>query len=1028
MEQNMILSKFSIKRPVAMTALIIVLILAGFNSYRRIGLNNMPEIDAPFVTITTVYPGASPAEIEVDIAKKIEDAVSNIDGLKHLNSTCMENICITSLEFQLSVDSDVAAADVRDKLSLILNDLPDGAELPKTVKFDVNAKPVVTLLLSGDLPVDKLYDYADEELADRLSAIAGVADVQVRGGEELELHVTIDKNRLTAAGLNTAMILKQLALNNIKIPSGTIKTGQSEASVTFDAEFKNFAEIGALELGAGKNGKIYLQDIAEIKMISKEKRTQAFYNGKPAVNIKIIKKGEVNAVRVVERIRRTVNELRNSHSIPGGMKLVWFTDDGEFIQASVSDAWSSIFIGIVLTALILFIFLHELRSTLIVALTMPISIIITFAAMRYFNYTFNNSTLLALGTSVGVLVTNSIVVVENIIKKLHAGFSPAVAAADGTGEVALPVFASAMTNVVVFVPIAMMSTLVGRYFIPFAVTITSATLVSLFVSFTMTAMLSSKLLRSKMPEHKALMKWYVTHWNRFYQWLDDVYAHSLQRCSKYPWLILTGIALLFFFTLAVIAPRVGMAFFPESDRGEFIVKLEYPSYYNIDANIKRTLALEEKLHNLPEVRSTSVLIGKVQGILGQVSEGVHLAEVVLTTSGKNERTLDMDAMREMIRNSMKHETDVIVTVNVPGMVAGASSDIQLEIAGNNLPELEQLGRTASVLAVKSGKMSDVDTSIRAGKPEVKIIPKRSILHDMKLPAELLGRIFRSNIEGVKVGTYKIGARSYDIRVELKQESGIKQLNEFTLMSQKGRPLSIESVATIKNSTMPIQISRAEKKRIIKIFANPAPGVALGDAVAALTREVKTILPQGFSMRFGGKVEKMQEAQFDFLEAIIIASLLTYLLIAAILESWIQPFMILLTIPLALIGLFFALWIAGMPLSMMGLLGAVMLIGIVVNNAILIIDNVIILRAKGIPPKAAMLESAKEKFRPIVMTSIAAIIGISPMAFGSGLGSEMRSSCGIGVIGGLVSSTVLSLYVIPLIYILFVKDKKNKISK
>jgi HAE1 family hydrophobic/amphiphilic exporter-1 len=643
--------------------------------------------------------------------------------------------------------------------------------------------------------------------------------------------------------------------------------------------------------------------------------------------------------------------------------------------------------------------------------------------MRYFNYTFNNSTLLALGTSVGVLVTNSIVVVENIIKKLHAGLSPAVAAADGTGEVALPVFASAMTNVVVFVPIAMMSTLVGRYFIPFAVTITAATLVSLFVSFTMTAMLSAKLLRSKMPGHNAVMKWYITHWNRFYQWLDDIYAHSLQRCTKYPWLILAGIALLFLFTLIVVAPRVGMAFFPESDRGEFIVKLEYPSYYNIDANIKRTLALGKRLRNLPEVKASSILIGKVQGTLGQVSEGVHLAEVVLITSGKNERTMNMDEMREMIRNALKNETDVIVTVNVPGMIGGSSSDIQLEIAGSNLPELEKLGRKAAVLAVKSGIMSDVDTSIRAGKPEIKIVPKRSILHDMKLPAELLGRIFRSNIEGVKVGTYKIGARSYDIRVELQKENGLQQLNEFTFMSKEGRPLSIESVATIKNSMIPIQISRAEKKRIIKVFANPAPGVALGDAVTALSHAVKAILPQGYSMRFGGKVEKMQEAQLDFLEAIIIASLLTYLLIAAILESWIQPFMILLTIPLALIGLFWALLFAGMPLSMMGLLGAVMLIGIVVNNAILIIDNVLVLRAKGIAPKLAMLESAKEKFRPIVMTSIAAIIGITPMAFGSGLGAEMRSSCGIGVIGGLVSSTILSLYVIPLIYILFVKDKK-----
>lgn len=1020
----MILSNFSIKRPVAMTVIVIAMLFVGINSYRKIGLNNMPDIDVPYVTVTTVYPGASPEEIEVDVAKKIEDAVSNVDSLKHVHSNCMENICITVLEFYLSVDVDVAGVDVRERIDLILDDLPEDVESPKILKFDPNSKPVITLLLTGNKPIDTLYDYADEILSDRLSTITGVAEVQISGGEELEVHITIDKNKLAANGLNIAQVIDKLAMNNLKIPSGTLGDNIMEVSVSFDAEFKDFDEIRSLEIENNNHGRIYLGDIAAVKMVPKEKRTKAYYNGQPAVNLKIIKKSEANAVKVAGRVKQVVDEIKTTSSIPGGMELVWFTDDAEFIQASVSDAWSNVFMGIALTAFILFIFLHEIRSTMIVTFTIPASVIITFAVMRYFDYTFNNSTLLAIGTSTGILVTNSIVVIENIFKKLHAGAVPEEAASTGTGEVALPVFASAMTNVVVFVPIAMMSTIVGRYFTPFAVTMTAATLVSLFISFTMTPILSAFLLKRRMPRHKRLMRLYTEFWNRYYAELEKFYDFSLKKLNKSPRTALIAVFVVFLLVFIYIVPNVGMAFFPENDRGEFIVKIEYPSYYNIEVNTERTLAIEKRLRKLPEAKSTSTVIGKVQGILGQVSEGVYLAEITVKTTDKTSRCMNMEQMRTMFREELKNDTDCIVTVNIPIIVGGASSEIELEISGQNLEVLEKLGEKASDIAINSGIMTDVDNNIRIQKPEIRVLPKRPILQDMNIPAQLLGVVLRGNIEGIKVGTYKIKDRSYDIRVELEEQNGVEQLGEFSIMSDKGRPLNINTVANLKRETIPVQIARAEKRRIVKIFANSASGVALGDVVKYFKLKVGKILPQGYSMRFMGRVEVMEEAQMDFFEAIIIASVLTYLLIAAILESWTQPFIILLTLPLASVGLFTALFLAGKPLSMMGLLGAVMLIGIVVNNAILIIDNVILLRSRGMTPQMAMLKSAKEKFRPIIMTSIAAVIGIAPMALGTGLGSELRSGCGIAVIGGLISSTIFSLYIIPLAYIQFVKEKEN----
>lgn len=1024
----MFLSDFSIRRPVAMTAFIIVLLMAGFGAYRNLGLDNMPDIEIPYVSITTVYPGASPTEIEVDIAKKIEDAVSNVDGLKDVHSTCMENMCLTLLEFELSVDVDVAAVDVRERIDLIRDDLPPDAEDPKILKFDPNSKPIVTLLLTGDLPLDQLYDFADEELSDRLSTIQGVAEVQVAGGEELEMHVTLDKRKLAANNLNTAEVVAKLATANVKVPSGTIKDGVQEVSVTFDAEFKSLKDVEDLEVGKSGSGRIYIRDLGVARMVSKEKRTRAFYNGKPAVNLKIVKKGEANAVKVVNAVRAAVAKIKAGKMLPGGMDLLWFTDDGDFIKASVDDAWSSIGMGIVLTALILLLFLHELRSTFIVCLSMPASIVITFWFMQRFNYTFNNSTLLSLGTSVGVLVTNSIIVIENVFKKLHEGKDPRTAASEGTSEVALPVFASAATNVVVFVPIALMTTLVGRYFIPFAVTMTIATLVSLFISFTLTPILASRLLRAKMPKHRRLTGAFITAWNWAYDGCERLYSNSLRGCAHAPWAVLLLAFAMLVSTFLFVIPKVGMSFFPDNDRGEFIVKVEYPTDFNIDSSILRTLDIEARLRKLPDVLSTSTVVGKVQGTIGQVSEGVYLAEITVKTTGKNDRERSMAQIWDMLRDELKGDLNCVATVNVPSAIGGASSEIEMEVAGFNLAKLDDLALKSVAKAKPSGLLADLDTSVRPGKPEVRIKPKRAILQDMDVAPQTLGTLLRGNIEGIKVGTYKLGDRSLDIRVELQDQQGVSQLREFALKSVNGRPLGLETVADLKTSSMPIQIARAQKQRIVKLYANPASGVALGDAVKELKKEVGALLPLGYSSRFTGKVEKMESAQLDFLNAIVTAAILTYLLLAAVMESWVQPFIILLTIPLALIGLYLALYLTGQSFSMMGLLGAVMLIGIVVNNAILIMDNVIEMRKQGISAYEAMMVSAREKFKPIVMTSVAAVLGIWPMAAGSGLGSEMRASCGIAVIGGLISSTVLSLYVIPMLYVQFVGHRpKGKLA-
>ncbi len=1020
----MFLSRASVLRPVAMSCVIIVLVLFGLSSYQRLGLDSFPSVEIPYVSVTTIYPGASPAEIEVDVARRLEDAIGTINGLKVMKTTCMENVCQILLEFQLGQSVDIAAQDVRERIDKVKKDLPTAAEAPEISKFDPNATPVITLMLTGDLPLDTIYDYADDYLANRLSTITGVAEVQIAGGESLEARVTLDTEKLAACGLNVVQVLQKLGEANIKVPVGRIRQGAQEINVTYDSEFKNFEDLGALEVGTYQKKRVYLRDVATISMESEEKRSLAFYNGEPAVVLKIVKKGDANAVAMIDLVRQTVDEIDRDKLLPSGMKLIWVRDSGAFIKSSVDDAWSSIMIGVLLTALILFAFLHEIRSTFIIVVSMPVSIIISFWVMQMCGFTFNMFTLLALGTSVGTLVTNSIVVIENISKKLAEGCDPKTAADLGTGEVAVPVFASAMTNVVVFGPIAMMTSLVGRFLIPFAVTTTIATLASLFVSFTLTPILAASLLRKEMPEPGRLMKLFTRIWNGGYNWLAGWFNRSVELVCRHG-LITSLLALaLFIGTMIFVAPAVGMTFVPEDDQGEFIVKLEFPTDYSLESTLSRTMQVEKMIRQLPNVLRTATVVGKVQGTVGQASEGVYLAEITIVAKQKTERTENLDQMRTMLRDSLKNLSNCIVSVNIPSSAGGSSAQMELEVIGDDLNQIQNTAQLGANSLRAGGLGSDVDTSVRLGKPEIRIVPNRTVLQNLGLSSSNIGTLLRGSVDGIKQGTYKVGSRSFDIRVKLDEQKGYEQLPALAFCSIDGKPQSLDTISNLEPSTMPIQIIRTDRQRVAKIYANPASGVGLQELVDAAQQAVDPLLAPGDKIRFGGQVTTMSEAFADFGQAIILAIVLTYLLIAAIMESWIRPFLIMFTVPLALIGMELALYLAGLKLSIFGLLGFVMLIGIVVNNAILIMDDVVVNLGKGLDGVTAMRHAVKNKFRPILMTSIAAVLGIVPMAFGTGIGSETRASCGIAVIGGLVSSTVLALYVIPALYILFCKKPKS----
>ena len=1023
----MFLSRWSVNRPIAMTAFIIVLIMIGASLYSRISIDLLPNMEIPTILIRCEYKGASPTEIEVEVVKRIEDAISSIDGIQHITSSSLEDQGQVQVEFTMGTDVDIAATDIREALNRVRDDFPDGADEPRIRKIDTNASTVVQLLLVGDRTRDDLYDYAEDTLSDRFSAVAGVGEVRVYGGNEIQVHVLLDREKLISTNISINDIVAKLKASNVRKPLGRIEYDKGEKNVTFDGEFKDFEEIKSLEIGRHDGKRVYLRDIADVKLMGRDPRSRDFVNGKPAVRFNIVKKGEANAIEVIKGIRKLYERMNTSGTLPSGMSLFWFTDSGEFIQSSVDDAWTSIAIGIALTAALLFLFLHNPKSTFIVMISMPISVVVTFSVMAYLGYSFNIMTLLSLGCSVGVLVTNSIVVIENIFKRLEQGNTIKAAAEHGTAEVIAAVSASALTNVVVFVPVMMMTTLIGRMMVPFAGVMVGATLVSLFVSFTLTPILSCVLLKKKPGEEKKVSRLdrFFVFWDRGYDWLCARFNRSINWTANHAGIFLfatLAFALLVYF---FIVPQVGLSFLPFCDQGEIRIRFEFPTNYNLDATTAKIREAAEQLKKFDFIKGMVVSIGHANGTRGQVNAAVYMGQITLKTTGKGERRESIYDLQDMIRKELSHMDNCRITLAIPATFGGSGAEIRCVIHGPDLNVLESAEMRVLEKLPQLGLTRDLDSTWRERKPNINIVPNRTVLQNMGMTAEQFYQYMAGSLDGIEVGDFRSGARTFDIRVRNRKEPGERQLIQNAPAVKDANPLNTEVIAEIKEDARPVIINRYDKVRTSWIYANTAPGKPLGLVSDTMRQVAEEILPGGYGIRMSGNVERMHETNMEFMRVMVLASILTYLLIAAIMESWTKPLLIMFTIPLGFLGMYFTLYLAGMSMSMMGLLGGVMMIGIVVNNAILIMDECTnLMRNSGMAPRRAMLQAVKSKFRPIVMTSIASVAGMLPMAFGRGLGSELRASCGMGVVGGLLFASLMTLYVIPALFFVFCCRKKK----
>lgn len=1018
----MFLADASTKRPVAMSCLLIALVGLGLNSYRKLSLENLPATDIPYVTITTTWVGATPEDMEKDVAKHIEDAVSSLDGLKHIETTCLENVAVITLEFQLGTDVDIAAVDVREKVDGALEDLPDDAERPVIEKIDINAQSVIKLAVTGEATLEEKYDYVDNTLADQFSMLSGVGSVEIIGGNEREVHIELDRSRMAGAGLTTAEVVQVVAANVNSLPSGRVREQGTEVNVKFDAEYPAVEEIAAFEVVSRDGVRRTLGDLGTVRMTTDEVRQRAWFNGEECVILSIVKKGEANTVRLVDACRKKVGELQGS--LPGGMSLQVISDEASSIETTVSSTISDIVGGIILCAIILLFFLGDLRTTLIVCISMPLTIVVSFFFMQIAGQSLNTVTLLAVGLSVGILVSNSIVVLENVSTWMEKCADPWEAAAKGTGEMAISVFASAGTNVVVMLPLTMMWSLVGQILKPFALTTLVVNLVSIFISFTLTPILCALLLKPKSHRRQNALTRFMDKWTGAIRLLGEKYTLLLGWCARRRLVcfLATLFTVLLFWGTIKQAGRLGFTMMENSDKGRMLVSLEYPVNFDLQKTCDHVLRLAEEFSRLSDLENYAVTVGKKDSVGHGVTEAVYVAQIDLNFKSKLERTWTIAQRIEEIQKRLSTETNIYYTVAAPSDMGGISTPIEFSVAGKELDVLDEIGRKTRALVREVPGISTLDTTVREGKPQFLITPKRTEMRDVGLDSSTLGTLLRGNLEGIEAALYKSGDRSYDIRVKYAEEPGLDQVGQFMIPGKAGQPVLLTSVAEVTKRAIPVSINRKDKERVVWVSGTLGGTAALQTTQGELFRKIEenNVLPPGYARKVAGDAEYLSDAVADFGEAILLAAFLTYLTISAIMESFTRPFLILLTLPFGLIGIIWGLLLSGWNINILVMLGALMLIGVVVNAAILIVDRFSSLKKEGMASREAMILGAGVSFRAVLMVILASTLGMLPIALSTDIGSEMRAGIGAASTGGVAVAGILTIFVLPLIHCLFAK--------
>jgi HAE1 family hydrophobic/amphiphilic exporter-1 len=1002
-----------VKRPVLTTMLVVAFVVLGLYSYQRMVIELMPNVEFPFVIVTTVYPGASPGEVESQITKKVEDAVSTIANVKNLTSYSQENVSQVFIEFQLETDVDLDAIDVKDKVDAIQANLPENAEKSVISKFDFTAFPIIELAMAAPRPLERIYQVADKVVKDRLSRINGVASVDITGKRQREIRVEISPQKLRGYDLSLMDVVGVIAANNLNVPAGHITRGAREITLRMTAEIDNPRKLGDLLLPLSRGRTVPLSEVAKIIDGTEELRESSTYNGEPVIGLSINKRSDGNTVLVAAGVYKALDEL--SKTLENDDITITITNDtAPFVRAAVSDVLSNVMIGILLTALLLLLFLHNWQQTVVAALSMPISVIATFLLMDQSHFTLNVMSLLALGISIGTLVTNSIVIIENISRFVHLGMDPEEAAVKGTSEVAVAVAASTLTNIVVFTPIAFMSGIIGRFFLQFGLTVVYATIFSVVVSYTIVPMLAARLIKPQASDRNAGAQSIAARigkkWDKFYDDLSGSYRGVLARVLEHRkrWIAVTVAV---FIGAMSLFRFVGGEFMPRIDQNMVVVTMSLPPGTSLDRTKEVSARVADILRAHPEVEGVLVKVGGGQ-------RSVEDAEITAKLVDRSKRKMHVTEFVNAIRPEFAGIPDAEIMLSTEGGATGsAEADLVVDVLSSDQAALEAAADSVYRIFHDVPGLVEIQTSQKAGKPEIAVVPRRHQVADQGLNAAVIGNIMRAAYEGVKAGVYREKGEEYDVKVKY-AEADRKDpffIKDMPLPSRSGTAVPLSDLGDVNARFGESRIMRKDKQRMIEVTANIAAG-SLSGVRAVFDRELaKTNLPPSVTVKYSGSAEIQDESFSSIFTALILAIVLLYVVMAAIMESFIHPVTIMLTLPLALVGVAMALFLSGTTVNIFSLMSVVMLTGIVVNNAILMLDYTSQLRNRGMKIKEALLEACSTRLRPIVMANLAIVVGMIPQIFGGAEGSELRTPMAYVQIGGVVVSALLTLFVIPIAY-------------
>lgn len=1011
-----------IKRPVFTTMLVMLLVVFGLSSLPGIGIDLFPDVDLPLVTVNVTYVGASPEEMETLISKPIEDAVSSLAGIKTLSSTSREGFSQTVLEFELGTDPKLAANEVREKVAGVRRKLPDQIDEPVVQRIDITAQSVISYSLASETRSrGEIRKLAEDIVKDELQRIDGVAEVAVYGASSREIHLYVEPKKLEAYGVSYQQILDVVNSQNMNTPGGRVSEKGTELTVRTIGKFKTVEDIKNIIVANQQGHLIRMGDLVTVDDSWEEERTYARTNGTPSVLISVQKQSGTNTVQVAENVKKTMERLQKN-VLPQDIKSTITRDRSTYIRDNVEDVMVSIFFGGFLAVVITFLFLRNIKATIIGAIAIPTSIISTFFLMKLMGFTLNNMSLMGLSLAVGILIDDAIVVIENIFRHMELGKSPLEAARDGTSEISLAVMATTFSILAVFVPVGNMGEIIGQFFKQFGLTVAFAVAFSLFVAFSLTPTLSAYWLQHFDKSKKAtgvfsLVQKVLDAWEAGFEllreWYQSTLTWALERPKK-----LVALAVLSLFLNLLLAPFLGVEFQPTYDSGEFSVNLSAPSGTSIEKMKELVAPIEQQILEIPELQTASLAIGASR-------QPVYKGSIQIKLVPSDTRTRSMMQIMDELRYKLRGNKNLKISVTSnQGGGKGDSRPVQIGLRGAELSQLNALALEIADKVKQIPGTTDVDISGEQAEPEIQIRLKPDRMGDIGADATAAGNVIQMAFLGLTTkNQYNVADSDYNIRVQLRPENriNIEDVANLRLTTKTGNFVRLGDIAEVKMSSGPTQIDREGRQRQVIVYANTV-GTSPGDVISKIQSQIlpNIQMPLGYTYKFVGQAQQMQDSFKEIGKALILAVILIYMVLAAEFESFLHPLTIMLSLPFSLVGAILGLLMAGHTINIMSLIGVIMLMGLVTKNAILLVDYTNQLRAAGASVKEALVKAGAMRLRPILMTTMAMIFGMMPVALGLGAGAELRSSMGVALVGGLITSTFLTLVVVPLVYLLIDK--------